>query len=153
MIVVGRNSSCLRTGGGSAAPGGAIGYIVVVGRAVLGSVFVTGLLAVHLNGCGVDERSDFLVGRRCTPGEGHCDPGQACLAHVWRGGLTFTDYRCRDEASLLPIDAPLAYCNENEPCPGSLICNADRVRIDAAIRPLVCNDPDDFFSPPADAGM
>ena len=105
-------------------------------------------------GCGIDERSDFLIGRQCVRGDPRsCDPGQVCLAHSWRGGQTFTDYRCRDEASFLVPDAPIAYCSDAEPCPGDLVCNADRVRIDTSVRPLVCKTADDPFAPPLDGGV
>lgn len=112
-----------------------------------------GGLTAGLLGCGVDERADFLIGRQCIRGEsGTCDPGQACLPHG-RRGLSLIDYRCRDEASFLVPNAPLAYCGPDDPCPGDLVCNADRVRLDASVRPLVCKPIDDLFAPPYDGGV
>ena len=105
-------------------------------------------------GCGVEERDDFLIGRRCIREIAEdCDPGQLCLPHVWRGRQSFSDFRCRDEASFMNPDAPLAYCNEDNPCPGELVCNVDRVRIDASVRPRVCKSRDDLFAPPFDGGV
>ncbi|MEM7675343.1 MAG: hypothetical protein AAF449_04990 [Myxococcota bacterium] len=111
--------------------------------------------AVLIGACGVEERADFLIGRLCTPSEDNsCDPGQACLPHAWDGIDQFSDFRCRDEASLLRPDAPIAYCNDEEHlCTGLLVCNADRVRLDVSIRPRVCKPEDDIFAPPFDGGM
>jgi len=104
--------------------------------------------------CGVQERADFLVGRLCTPGApDNCDPGQYCLPHAWDGNDAFSDYRCRDEASFSVPDAPIAFCNDEDKCPGQLVCNADRVRADASVRPLICKPEDDIFGPPFDGGM
>ena len=97
--------------------------------------------------CGIEERSDFLIGRQCDPSNNLCDPGQACLPHDPR----MSDFRCRDRASFDPINGqepPLAYCNAEIACPGDLVCNADRIRTDAGRRPLVCKRPDDVFAPP-----
>ncbi len=121
---------------------------------MIGARFAGWVVLGALAGCGVDERADFLIGRQCVPSDpATCDPEQACLPHVWRGGERFSDYRCRDEASFLVPDAPLAYCGPSDPCPGRLVCNADRVRIDASTRPLVCKTDDDLFAPPLDGGV
>ena len=118
-----------------------------------GFVLVMVTLVGSVAGCGVDERADFLIGRECIRGDPEtCDPGQACLPHTQRGE-SLIDYRCRDEASFLVPGAPIAYCSDNDPCPGDLVCNADRVRIDASVRALVCKPIDDLFSPPYDGGV
>lgn len=117
--------------------------------AVMAVALVVGTVA-----CGVEERRDFLIGRQCdrnTPED--CDPDQTCVPHEWRGGETFTDFRCRDEASILAPNAPLAYCAPDTRCPGSLVCNADRVRRETSVRPLVCKRRDDLFAPPYDGGI
>ena len=105
------------------------------------------LLLLWLAACGIEERPDFLIGRQCDPEAEICDPGQGCLPHK----PDLTDYRCRDRASFEPINGqepPLAYCNVDIPCPGDLVCNADRIRADGGRRPLVCKRPDDVFAPP-----
>ncbi len=108
-----------------------------------------------LVGCGLEEREDFLVGRQCPPPPSNsCDPGQSCLPHRWTSQPD--DFRCRDRSSFLPIgdrEAPLAYCDDQlYRCPGDLVCNADRVRVDASVRLRVCRRPDDIFAPPLDGG-
>jgi hypothetical protein len=105
--------------------------------------------------CSLEERADFLIGRECSADDG-CDEGQKCLPHAYFDG-DFHDFRCRDRASFEPIEgreAPLAYCDAERDliCPAGLVCNADRVRQDAAIRRMVCKHPDDVFSPPLDGG-
>lgn len=119
-------------------------------------VFAIVSSSTTLPACALEERTDFLVGRACeqTTVTG-CDPGQSCLPHALdREG--YTDYRCRDRASFEPIggrEAPLAYCDDDKwRCPGNLVCNADRVRVDATTRRRVCKRADDIFSPPIDGG-
>ena len=110
-------------------------------------------LLLTVGACGVDERSDFLIGRQCLRNDvSPCDSGQVCLPHAWLDG-TLSDYRCRDEASFFDPDAPIAYCSDDDPCPGALVCNADRVRIDASVRPRICKTEDDPFAPPYDGGV
>lgn len=108
--------------------------------------------------CSLEERSDFLVGRACSPERREsCDEAEACLPHALVGGR-MEDFRCRDRASFEPVggrEPPLAYCDERlgVACPADLVCNADRVRLDVSERPLVCKFPDDVFSPPLDGGL
>jgi len=110
-----------------------------------------------LSGCGLSERADFLVGRQCDPTAATpCDEAQSCLPHRYADG-ELDEFRCRDRASFEPRggqEAPLAYCDEAEGylCPGDLVCNADRIRLDAGFRPRVCKPDGDPFAPPLDAG-
>jgi hypothetical protein len=102
--------------------------------------------------CGIQERDDFLIGRQCDPSNNICDPEQFCLPHE---DDPIGDFRCRDRESFEPINGqepPLAYCNAEIPCPGDLVCNADRIRVDGGRRPLVCKRPDDVFAPPLEGG-
>lgn len=114
-------------------------------------------LALALSACGLEERDDFLVGRPCDRSvETPCDEGQVCLPHEIRDGV-FDAFRCRDGTSFEPSGgqpAPLAYCDEEAGlvCPDGLVCNADRIRLDAGVRRRVCKRPDDPFAPPLDAG-
>lgn len=116
------------------------------------------LLLPLLGACSLEERADFMIGRECDRNDPRgCDTGQRCLPHVYNGEM-MDDFRCRDRASFEPIgrrDAPLAYCDPSAglTCPGDLVCNADRVRIDSGIRRLVCKRPDDIFAPPLDGGV
>lgn len=116
-----------------------------------------GLLLVALGaGCGLQERSDYLVGRQCDPDvAADCDDRQVCLPHAIRNEL-LVRFRCRDAASfgsLAGQEPPLAYCDEQRYfCPEGLVCNADRIRVDAGQRPKVCKRLDDAFAPPLDAG-
>jgi hypothetical protein len=106
-------------------------------------------IALAFAACGLEERSDFLIGRQCDRNGEDCDPGQECLPH--QSDPSLQDFRCRDRASFEPIegqDPPLAYCNADITCPGDLVCNADRIRVDGGLRPLVCKRPDDVFAPP-----
>ena len=115
------------------------------------------LLLLLLCSCGPEERSDFLIGRLCDEKRVEtCDEGQRCLPHALENGLP-EDWRCRDRASFEPRgneEPPLAYCDpaRNITCPGDLVCNADRIRVEVGARPLVCKRPDDVFAPPLDAG-
>lgn len=119
-------------------------------------VVVAGLLA-GLAACSLEERADFLIGRICNREDPRsCDEGQECLPHT-ASGPDLDDFRCRDLASFAPIEgreAPLAYCDPEDgiTCPAGLVCNADRVRLDATTRRLVCKPPDDVFAPPWDGG-
>ncbi|MBI4821067.1 MAG: hypothetical protein HY791_32705 [Deltaproteobacteria bacterium] len=116
------------------------------------------LVLVLLLGCSVEERSDYLVGRRCDPKDAEsCDPEQACLPHAYVDKPA--DFRCRDEPSFAPSslvpDPPLAFCEDGAyECPGGLVCRPDRVRPrDGAVRRTVCQAPDSPFLPPTpDAG-
>ena len=110
--------------------------------------FVIASIACSLLACGLEERADFLIGRQCDQNGDECDEGQACLPHRIE---PYSDFRCRDRASFEPIDGrepPLAYCNADIPCPGDLVCNADRIRVGGEDRPLVCKRSDDVFAPP-----
>lgn len=106
------------------------------------------VLVLLASACGLEEREDFLIGRQCSQSDpASCDEGQKCLAHDPRPA----DYRCRDRASFELIDGqepPLAYCATDDECPEDLVCNADRIRLDGGLRPLVCKRPDDVFAPP-----
>lgn len=114
-------------------------------------------LALVMGACGLHERSDFLVGRECDPSAAKaCDMGQACLPHEYTGGAP-DRFRCRDALSFEALagqEPPLAYCDESLGylCPGALVCNADRIRLDAGYRLKVCKRADDAFAPPLDAG-
>ena len=123
-------------------------------------ILLVGLLGVAA--CGLEERSDFLVGRVCDPEiSGACDPEQRCLPHMV-DNTRFFDFRCRDVASFDRIDGvepPLAYCDAEGAysCPGTLVCRPDRIRSSPdggfATRRLVCQRPDSPFGPPpTDAG-
>ncbi|MCB9654358.1 MAG: hypothetical protein H6729_09550 [Deltaproteobacteria bacterium] len=106
--------------------------------------------------CGLNERGDFLVGRSCRLEAHQCDEGQVCLPHSLRSG-EYADYFCRDQRSFEPlggVEPPLAYCDDstNLRCPGALVCNADRVRLDASVRAYVCKRADDAFAPSYDGG-
>ncbi len=106
------------------------------------------LIVVLAAACGLEERTDFLIGRQCDRNRSDCDPGAECLPHKHD---PFADFRCRDRASFEPIDnqeAPLAYCNADIACPGDLVCNADRIREGTGRRLMVCKRPDDVFAPP-----
>lgn len=117
------------------------------------------LAVVVLAACGLEERDDFLIGRQCDlAADQPCDEGQVCLPHAYTEGR-LTEPRCRDRASFEPIagrPAPLAYCDEAQGyvCPAGLVCNADRIRLDAGYRAKVCKRPrpEDPFAPPLDAG-
>ena len=106
------------------------------------------LLAVAaVGGCGLEEREDYLVGRRCNPDfETPCDDEQVCLPHKFDASPS--DFRCRDASSLLSTAAvpnpPLAFCVLGTyDCPPELVCRPDRVRFrDGAPRREVCQDPD-----------
>lgn len=107
-------------------------------------------------GCELDERTDFLLGRECDRERlDTCDPGDACLPHVWLADGP-RDFRCRSEASFAAGagegEPPLAYCSAERQltCPGSTVCRADRVRPlpDGGIRREVCQDADSPFGPP-----
>lgn len=118
-------------------------------------LWIAGLL---MSGCALEERPDFLIGRVCSMDDPQsCDSGQKCLPHE-ASGTELQEFRCRDKASFEPIegrDAPLAFCDESKgiTCPEGLVCNADRIRLDATVRRLVCKFPDDVFAPPYDGGM
>jgi hypothetical protein len=117
------------------------------------------LCALLAAGCALQERGDYLVGRECTARnmDRDCDPGQRCLPHEFANDR-YDDFRCRDRASFEFIgdrEPPIAYCDETMGfiCPGDLVCNADRIRVDATTRRRVCKLKDDLFSPPLDGGM
>ena len=113
-----------------------------------------GLLLVS---CGLRESDDFLIGRRCEVMDSMpCDQGQLCLPHAVSADR-LVDFRCRDRASFERIgnqEAPLAHCDESMGlvCPPDLICSADRIRLDAGLRWLVCKMKDDVFQPPLGEG-
>ncbi len=113
--------------------------------------------ASMLWGCGLKERDDYLIGRECDPTAAQpCDPEQVCLPHDYSVGAP-DRFRCRDEASFTASagqEPPLAYCDEalGYLCPGDLVCNADRIRLDAGYRLTVCQRADATFAPPRDAG-
>jgi hypothetical protein len=106
---------------------------------------------VLFGACGLKERPDFLIGRQCAQeADPSCDEGQKCLPHSI-GSSGFGNFRCRDRESFELVDGqepPPAYCDDDNPCPGDLVCNADRIREDSGRRPLVCKRPDDVFNPP-----
>jgi hypothetical protein len=112
-------------------------------------------ILISIAACGLQERPDFLLGRECDMGDPKgCDPGESCLPHAIIAGR-FSDYRCRDRASFDKIEGrepPLAFCDGMAKCPGELVCNADRVREDSTVRPLVCTTPNSMFAPPLDGG-
>ncbi len=113
---------------------------------------------VAMVGCGLQERSDYLIGRQCDPETpADCDEGQVCLPHqIADRTLMLVRFRCRDAASFESLagqEPPLAYCDDEQyVCPAGLVCNADRIRVDGGLRPRVCKQPDDAFAPPLDAG-
>lgn len=117
-----------------------------------------GCLTAFGFGCGLAERDDFMVGRRCEPESAEaCDDEQQCLPHAYTGGRP-TDFRCRDVDSfqIAPNgqEPPLAFCAPEDGliCPGNLICNAGRIRMDSGARRRICKLPDSRFGPPLDAG-
>ena len=100
------------------------------------------LLILLAGGCSIEERADFLIGRRCG-GAADCDPGQSCLPHTYEEPNGATDYRCRDAASFDVFadrnEPPLAYCEPGKwECPEGVSCVPDRVRSDVGVRRLVC---------------
>jgi len=110
-------------------------------------------ICLSLIACGLEERSDFLVGRTCDPGiPASCDPGQSCLPHRLVEG-SYADFRCRDPASFQRTrgqEPPLAFCDGDAGlvCPTGLSCAPDRVRErDGGARGMVCEPPDDPFGP------
>ncbi len=114
----------------------------MTGRAAWAFAWVVSAFLLGTVGCGVEERSDFLVGRVCDPSSDECDPGQVCLPHsIDLGDGALGDFLCRDRVIQ---GEPIPYCGtfpgyEHFACPEGFDCMIDKIRTGNDPRLMVCH--------------